>query len=115
MSSSLRCYRRFDVLLVAILLALPAIAFSLVLLEPSISAVHVPTSSHFGVRTRVDFDAAPAGTTIDLPRRPYFARVAPVPVEAAGKDLPRHGRDGRNGARGESPGRDRVEQRRHGG
>jgi hypothetical protein len=69
------------VLLVAILLALPAIAACLLLFAPSGSILHVPTNSHFGVRTRVDFDAAPAGTTLDLPRRHDCARIAPAHVE----------------------------------
>ncbi len=81
MSSSLRCFRRCDVLLVATLLALPAIASCLLLFAPSTSILHVPLNSHFGVRTRVDFDAAPAGTTIDLPRRSCFARIASAPIE----------------------------------
>ena len=81
MSSSLRCFRRCDVLLVAILLALPAIASCLLLFGPSTAILHVPTNSHFGVRTRVDFDAAPAGTTIDLPKRPFFASIAPATIE----------------------------------
>jgi len=80
-SSSLRCFRQCDVLLVAILLALPAIASCLFLFAPSISILHVPTNSHFGVRTRIDSDAAPAGSTIDLPRRCCIARVTPSPIE----------------------------------